>query len=391
LKSHVRIEFEKNAEFVGITEREKLSILPGMIQSYDEKSEYNMSTWEGNPLDSYASLITGLYIEDVILYGEGIINGNASKENWWKNPKEKIDAFRPRLLFLNHCKDIIIEGIHLTNSPAWVVHPYFSDHLKFYNLTITNPEDSPNTDGIDPESCEDVEIVGVHFSLGDDCIAIKSGKIYMGSTYKKPSKKIEIRHCFMENGHGAVTMGSEMSGGVYDVRVENCVFHHTDRGLRIKTRRGRGKYAVIDDISFYNIQMESVKIPFVINSFYFCDPDGKSKYAQSREKMVVDKRTPEIKKIHIEDITCKNCHIGVAYMEGLPEKKMESITFHNVYADFDAFPETGMPAMTNHVETCTRKGIYVNNVEKLTMSNVNIQGCDGEKVVMKHVKEYIVS
>ena len=81
----------------------------------------------------------------------------------------------------------------------------------------------------------------MRFSLGDDCIAVKSGKIYMGKKHKTPSENIHIRQCLMENGHGAVTLGSEMAGGVVNLTVEDCIFRHTDRGLRIKTRRRQRK------------------------------------------------------------------------------------------------------------------------------------------------------
>ena len=103
----------------------------------------------------------------------------------------------------------------------------------------------------------------------------------MGKKYKVPSRNIKIRQCLMENGHGAVTIGSEMAAGVKEVTVKDCIFRHTDRGLRIKTRRGRGKDAVLDEIIFENIDMDHVMTPFVANCFYFCDPDGRSEYVQS--------------------------------------------------------------------------------------------------------------
>ncbi len=387
LKSHIRVEISNGAELLAETNRELFSILPGVIQSYDEGSEYNLGTWEGNPLDCFAGIITGLHVEDVILYGEGVINGNAGKTNWWHQPKVRNIAFRPRLLFLNHCENVVVQGIQLKNSPSWVVHPYFSNHLKFLNVSITNPSDSPNTDGIDPESCGDVEILGVHFSLGDDCIAIKSGKIYMGAKHKTPSKNLRIRHCLMENGHGAVTLGSEMSGGICDVLVEECVFRNTDRGLRLKTRRGRGKDAIIDQIVFRDIQMESVKTPFVMNSFYFCDPDGKSEYVQSREVKAVDERTPEIKKVFFENINCVDCHAAVAYFEGLPEKKIEEISIINMKASFAKNPIREVPAMTEHVYACIRQGIFVSNVKMLKLRNIKITGHEGEEIVTKHVDD----
>ena len=118
-------------------------------------------------------------------------------------------AFRPRLFFISGCKNVTLQGVTFCNSPSWTLHPYFSNDLKFIGVTVQNPSDSPNTDGLDPESCKNVEILGVRFSLGDDCIAVKSGKIYMGKKHKTPSENIHIRQCLMENGHGAVTLGSE--------------------------------------------------------------------------------------------------------------------------------------------------------------------------------------
>ena len=180
LKSNLRFELAKGAELVADTDRASYPKFPGVIESYDETSEYNLGTWEGNPLPMFAGIITGLDVENVLIYGKGTINGNASKENWWKNPKVMVGAFRPRLFFLSHSQNVTLCGVTFKNSPSWTLHPYFSDNLKFYGVTINNPSDSPNTDGLDPESCKNVDIVGVKFSLGDDCIAVKSGKIYMG-------------------------------------------------------------------------------------------------------------------------------------------------------------------------------------------------------------------
>ena len=184
----------------------------------------------------FSGILTGIEAEDVVIYGSGRIEGNASADpdNWWYEPKKMRTAFRPRMIFLNRCKNISIQGITVQNSPSWNIHPYFSQDLKFVDLKVLNPKDSPNTDGLDPESCKNVEILGVYFSLGDDCIAIKSGKIYMGSKYRTPSENITIAQCCMRDGHGSITIGSEMAGGVKGLLVKDCRFLHTDRGLRIK-------------------------------------------------------------------------------------------------------------------------------------------------------------
>ena len=292
LRSNITIELAKNATLIGDIDRLHYPILPGVTFTSDEKDEYNLGTWEGNPLDCFASIITGINVENVNIIGEGIINGNADKADWWVDVRTKRIAWRPRGVFLNHCKNITLQGVTVTNTPSWNLHPYFSENLKFIDLKLVNPKNSPNTDGCDPESCKNVDIIGVNFSVGDDCIAIKSGKIYMGRKYKKPSELFNIRNCSMNFGHGAIVLGSEMSGGIKNITVSQCLFNQTDRGLRIKTRRGRGKDAIIDGIVFENIQMDDVLTPLVINMFYFCDPDGHTEYVYSKEKLPVDERTP---------------------------------------------------------------------------------------------------
>lgn len=387
LKSNLKLELEKGAELKAIPERDLYPKFPGMIQSWDEKDEYNLGTWEGNPMPMFSGVITGLNVENVLIYGEGTINGAASKENWWDRPKVMRGAFRPRLYFISHCKNVVLQGIKFCNSPSWTLHPYFSENLGFYNLTIENPSDSPNTDGLDPESCKNIRIAGVKFSLGDDCIAVKSGKIYMGKKHKTPTEDVRIWQCLMENGHGAVTIGSEMAGGVKNLVVEECLFVNTDRGLRIKTRRGRGKDAVLDQIIFRDITMQDVMTPFVANSFYFCDPDGKTEYVQSREKMPVDERTPLIKRLEFRNIDAQNCHVAAAWFEGLPEQKIQEICMENVKITYAQNPKKDVPAMSSGVEACSLKGLYAGNVEKLILTNVTISGQEGEAFVWENVDE----
>lgn len=385
LKSHIRLELAKGAVLQADTDRYRYPRFPGMIESWDETEDYNLGTWEGNPLPMFAGIITGIEVEDVAIYGEGLIDGQASFDNWWEDVTRMRGAFRPRMVFLERCKGITLQGFQLKNSPTWVLHPYFSQGLRFLDLDIENPADSPNTDGLDPESCKDVEIVGLHFSLGDDCIAIKSGKIYMGRRYQTPSEKIEIRQCLMENGHGAVTVGSEVGAGVRDVRVVNCLFRHTDRGLRVKTRRGRGKTSVLADISFDRIVMDHVMTPFVVNSFYFCDPDGRTEYVQCREPLPVDDRTPQIKNLSFTNIKADNCHAAASFLCGLPERKIEEVKMENVAVSFAESPKEGVPAMMEGVDACTRRGFTFMNVERLVCRNVTIGGQEGEPFVLSGI------
>ena len=385
LKDDLRLELARGAVLLAETDRTKFPVLPGLIQAYDEVGEYNLGTWEGNPLPMFSAIITGINVKHVVLYGEGMIDGNASRDNWWLEPKKKRIAFRPRMIFLNHCEDVVVQGITVQNSPSWNIHPYFSDHLRFLDLKVLNPKDSPNTDGLDPESCKAVEIAGVYFSLGDDCIALKAGKIYMGAKYKTPCENVVIRQCCMRDGHGSITLGSEMAGGIRHLTVKDCLFLHTDRGLRIKTRRGRGKDAVIDDVLFENIHMNHVMTPFVINEFYFCDPDGHTEYVRTRECLPVDERTPEIRTLVFRNIEAENCHVAAAYFCGLPEKKIQKVVMEHVHVTYADDAQEGVPAMMDGIEPCARLGIYAYNLEKLILRDVRIEGQEGEAYLFDNV------
>lgn len=393
LKSDIRIWLDEGAVILGSTERSDYPILPGIIRGDEyysvsfqgkrsdeespDRSDCNFGSWEGNPLSCHASLITGIGIKNVKIYGRGVIDGNAQNSDWWIDPKIKRDAWRPNLIFLNRCKDVTLQGVTLRNSPSWTVHPYYSDDISILGLTILNPDDSPNTDGIDPDSCSNVSIIGTDISVGDDCIAIKSGKIYMAKEHYKTMQNITVRNCRLNHGHGSVTIGSECACGVSEVHADRCIFNETDRGLRIKTRRGRGNKAVIEGILFENIVMNRVKMPFCVNMFYFCDPDGHSEYCQCKEALPVDDLTPEIRDITARNITCAGVDVSLLAAYGLPEKKAGCITLENIKADY--LPETertpAVPIMMDGLEEMSGAGIFARNVEKLVLKNVHLSGC----------------
>ena len=182
LKSHIRVEIQKGATLLLCTDRSRFPILPGMTLSTDETTDLNLGSWEGNPLDMFAAFISGKDVEDVVLYGEGVLNGRANEADWWVTPKIRRGAWRPRMFFINNSRNVTVQGVTFCNSPSWNLQPYFSRDLKFINIKVQAPGNSPNTDGFDPESCENLLLAGAHFSLGDDCIAIKAGKLYMGAT-----------------------------------------------------------------------------------------------------------------------------------------------------------------------------------------------------------------
>lgn len=372
LKSNITIELDENAKLIGNTDRTKYPVLPGVTLLTDESDEFNLGSWEGNPLDCFASIITGIEVENVRVVGKGVIDGNAQNSDWWIKPREKRIAWRPRGVFLVRCKNIVFQGVTVTNTPSWNLHPYFSEKIRFIDMKLISPKDSPNTDGCDPESCKNVDIIGVHFSVGDDCIAIKSGKIYMGRKFKQPSENFTIRNCSMNYGHGAVVLGSEMAGGIRNISVRQCIFNQTDRGLRIKTRRGRGKDAIIDGIIFENIKMINVLTPLVINMFYFCDPDGKTEYVWSKEALPVDDRTPYLGEFYFKDIDCKGVNVAAGTFYGLPEQPIKKISIENVHFEYSENPIADCPAMMTGIEPMSNKGLIFYNVDEVVIDNVTL-------------------
>ncbi len=378
LRSGLTMCLEKGAVLSAYTQEDKLPLLPGVVQCWDEKHEINPGTWEGNPLPCHTGIVAGYGVSNVLLYGEGRIDGCAGPQNWWRKDRVKKLPARPRLFFLNRCSHVTVQGLTFCNSPSWTIHPYFSDHLDFFGTRVENPEISPNTDGLDPESSRGIRIYGMRFSLGDDCIAIKSGKIYMGMRYGTPSSNIQIRHCLLEKGHGAVTIGSEMAGGVNNVLVEDCVFSHTDRGLRIKTRRGRGENAVVDLVTFRNIGMDHVGAPVVVNCFYYCDPDGHSSFVQDRSPRPVDESTPWIRRLDFENLDCRDCRWQAVWVEGLPERKVERVSLVNCRFDFSPEADEGIPAMTEGVRPISRGPIHASNVAELILRQVSVEGQENE-------------
>lgn len=385
LKSNITLEISQDAKIQGSGKIENYSVLPGIIDGKDGK-EYNFGSWEGNPLDTYAGIITAIDVENVKIIGQGTIDGGGNFETWWKDPKKKKPlAWRPRTIFLCRSKNIVLEGIKIQNSPSWTVHPYFSENLKFLNLRVENPAHSPNTDGIDPESCKNVLILGVKFSVGDDCIAIKAGKIYMGKKYKVPTENVEIRNSLMQFGHGSVVIGSEMAGGVKNVMIEKCIFFQTDRGIRMKTRRGRGEDAIIDNIYADNIKMIDVVTPFTINPFYFCDPDGKTEYVYTREKLEVDFRTPLIKNIIYKNIDIKGMELAAGYIAGLPEMPIENLTLENI--TIEATEKENYEAedveMFLFAPKAKKRGFIFENIKNLKLENITFKGIEGDEYEIK--------
>ena len=384
LKSHITLEFKEGARLLGSAERKDYPVIPGSVPDADTGKDVYFGAFEGNCMPMYQSLLTASYAEDIAIVGPGCVDGNAQNSDWWQVFRT-LPAARPRLLFLNRCSSVTLHGIEACNSASWQLHPYFSSDISFYDVSVSAPKNSPNTDALDPESCDGVNIVGCRFSVGDDCIAIKSGKIELGRKLKQPASRHVIRNCLMEYGHGAVTLGSEIGAGVRDLIVRKCLFRGTDRGLRIKTRRGRGEDCRITDVTFDNIRMESVLTPIVINMWYnCCDPDRFSEYVWSRETLPVDERTPHLGSFSFSNIVCTDAEVAACYIDGLPESPIDSVRFENISVSFAADARPGIPAMENFAQERCRLGFYLANVRQITLCHVTVRGAAGPVLIADH-------
>ncbi|MBQ4382814.1 MAG: glycoside hydrolase family 28 protein [Oscillospiraceae bacterium] len=383
LKSHITLELAEGAVLRGSTDREGYPILPGDVEALGG-GEVSFGAFEGEQKPMYQSLITAAYAEDIRIVGRGTLDGDARNGDWWKG-FAKFPAARPRILFLNRCDGFVLHGVTVKDSPSWHLHPFFSKNISFLDLFITAPKQSPNTDAIDPESCDNVRIIGCRFSVGDDCVAIKSGKIDLGMKYKTPADHHTVRNCLMEFGHGALVLGSESAAGVRNLSVTRCFFRRTDRGLRIKTRRGRGKYSVITNVLFDNIVMEGVLTPLVINMWYnCCDPDRYTEYVWSREHLPVDDRTPHLGSFTFRNMTCTGAQVAACYIDGLPESPIDSVALENISIAFAPDAQPGVPAMQNFAEKRCRLGLYLDNVRSVSVRNVRLEGVEGQGLICDH-------
>ena len=285
-------------------------------------------------------------------------------------------------------ENVCLHGITVQNSYSWTIHPIYVKHLDLLNFNINNPYNAPNTDGIDPESCEYIRIIGMNIHVGDDCIAMKASKVFLGMKLKKSCEHTVIRNCLLDKGHGGIVIGSEMSGGVKDMVVTQCLMDHTDRGLRVKTRRGRGNTAVIDGLVFRNVEMRGVKAPFVINMFYFCDPDGHGPYVQCREPMPVDEYTPKLGSLTMENIVATDAQFAGCYFDGLPEQPIERVTMRDVSITFDPNAKEGQAAMADNRPLVKKLAIYAENVKEIDLHNVKIEGYEGERLHFANVGHF---
>ena len=236
--------------------------------------------FEGTECMNYSPLIYAFEKENVAVTGKGTLDGSASNDTWWALPRtargspnqlvqlgardtpvaERIfgagQGLRPNFIQPYRCRNVLIEGVRIFNSPMWEIHPVLSTNVTVRGVSISSH--GPNNDGCDPESCRDVLIEDCTFDTGDDCIAIKAGRDADGRRVNMPSENIIVRGCTMKDGHGGVVIGSEVSGGVRNVFAEDCKMDspNLQRALRLKSNPERGGF--IENIYMRNVQVGRV-------------------------------------------------------------------------------------------------------------------------------------
>ena len=291
LKSNVNLYLSEGATLKFSTDTEKY--LPAVYTRF-----------EGTECMNYSPFIYAFEQENIAITGSGTLDGSASDANWWAWARRrgsdeaparssvrklldygergvavkdrvfgKGEYLRPNFIQPYRSRNILIEGIHIINSPMWEIHPVLSTNITVRGVKIDSH--GPNNDGCDPESSRDVLIEDCIFDTGDDCIAIKSGRDNDGRRVNVPSENIIVRNSTMKDGHGGVVMGSECSGGIRNVFIENCHMDspNLERALRFKSNARRGGFA--ENVFMRNVDVGQVKEAILtIDFLYETGPNG---------------------------------------------------------------------------------------------------------------------
>jgi len=236
------------------------------------------------------------------------------------------DFYRPVMVSFKNCKRVLIENVQLKNSPAWCLHPYFCEDLTVKGVRINNPYYAQNGDGIDIESCKNVEVSYCNFTTGDDGICIKSGKGAEARKISGPCENVHIHHCYVGHSHGGFVVGSEMSRGVRNVLVEDCTFMDSDIGIRMKSTIGRG--GVVENITMRNINMVNMLKEAVILTMNYVHHN--INYNEVVEESENPEDIPVFQEMLFENCNCRGAQIGVK-VAGLPGKPytIQNVAFKN--------------------------------------------------------------
>jgi polygalacturonase len=318
--------------------------------------------FEGTECMNYSPLVYAYEQENIAITGKGILDGRASNENWWRWKRSQGNAvktlgkmgdsdvsvserifgagkqLRPNMIQPYKCKNVLIEGVTIKNSPMWHIHPVLSTNITVRNVRVIGH--GPNNDGCNPESSKDVLIEGCYFDTGDDCIAIKAGRNNDGRRVNVPSENIVIRNCQMKDGHGGVVIGSETSGGTRNVFAENCTMDspNLDRALRIKTNSVRG--GTIENIYMRNVNIGQVAEAVLKINFNYGEGD-------------TGKFTPTVRNVNMENVTSDKSKYALSI------------------SGYERSPITGI-----YLKNCTFNNVEKSNiligVQNLAMENVKI-------------------
>eukprot|EP00937_MAST-01D_sp_MAST-1D-sp2_P003353 g3353.t1 len=314
LTSDMTLYLEAGATLLGSDDEADWPVIPA-LPSYGQGRDH--------PGPRRTSLVHGQNLSNVRITGaNGTIDGQGAK--WWaKHHSGEETITRGHLIELMWSDNVELTNLTLRNSPFWTVHPVYVRGFLARGLTILNPTDAkvaPNTDGIDPDSTQDVLIEDCYIATGDDAIAIKSGWDEFGYGYGVPSRNITIRRCsFSSPCCAAVCIGSEMSGGVEGVLVEDSELWASAEGLRLKSGAGRGGY--IRNITMRNVVMRDNAKAFMYNCNYGGHPAG---YNISI--------LPDVGGIAARNVSGTGCG-RVAELVGLPARPMYGIEFDDVRFD----------------------------------------------------------
>jgi polygalacturonase len=314
-------------------------------------------------------LIGGKKLTNVAIEGEGTIDGAGAP--WWKRfraeraagvpqqgqprqPGQPQESPRPKLVLFTDCANVLVRGVTIKDAPQFHLVPQRCHDVTIENVTITSPADSPNTDGIDPSSSQNILIRHCTIDVGDDNVAFKS------NPGEGATDNVLVTDCTFKHGHGA-SVGSNIGGGIRNITVQNCTFEGADNGIRIKSARDRG--GLVENIVYRHITMKNVGVAITLNLFYF------DKAAQQeRKSAAVTSLTPVIRGVRIIDVTVDGARTAGDII-GLPEMPIENVTLENVRVNANT-------------------GMTVQDARSVLFRNVHIVPQKGEpvKIVSAEVK-----
>ncbi|MBR1920143.1 MAG: glycoside hydrolase family 28 protein [Spirochaetales bacterium] len=290
---------------------------------------------------------------------------------------------RPPLFQPLRSDNVTLEGVHIIDSPFWTIHPVFSNNLTFKGVSIKNPYLAPNTDGFDIDSCTNVRIIDCNVDVGDDGICLKSGSGSDGIADKAPTAHVHVEGCTVHGAHGGIVLGSETASGIHDVVARNCHFLGTDRGIRIKSRRGRG--GTLENLEFENLHMDRNFCPFTCYLWYRGGAPDPTLPLYEQKAHPVTPETPHIRNLKIRNCTGTNATASAMLIAGLPESPIENVEIEN--CTFAVDPNTTVDVneadMYLGLGTPESRGARLKWVKSLKLDNVTISGVEGKQIILE--------